>query len=114
MSIAGDLDIEKTIALIEAYFGPIPRGTGDIPTVEDAEPPLTQEIRDTVYDNIQLPAVVQAYRIPPNGTDDYYAVSMLAQLMSQEKVQDCKRNASMRPNPRCLLVRFHLAWNIQV
>ena len=83
LSIAGDLNIEKTKELIQAYFGPIPKGTVAIPSVDDTEPPLKGEIRDTVYDNIQLPAVIQAYRIPANGTDDYYAVSMLAQLMSQ-------------------------------
>jgi len=83
LSIAGDLDIEKAKVLIQAYFGPIPKGSKDIPAVDDKELPLKGEIRDTVYDNIQLPAVIQAYRIPANGTDDYYAVSMLAQLMSQ-------------------------------
>jgi len=83
LSIAGDLNIEKTKELIQAYFGPIPKGTVAIPSVDDTEPPLKGEIRDTVYDNIQLPAIIQAYRIPANGTDDYYAVSMLAQLMSQ-------------------------------
>ena len=44
---------------------------------------MTGEIRDTIYDNVQLPAVVQTYRIPAQGTEDYYAVSMLGTLMSQ-------------------------------
>lgn len=83
ISIAGDLDIAKTKALIQAYFGEIPRGSKEIPSVSANEPPMNGEVRDTIYDNIQLPAVVQAYRIPANGTDDFYAVSMLAQLMSQ-------------------------------
>lgn len=83
LSIAGDIDVKNTKELIKAYFGPIPKGTREIPPVTAVEPPLNGEVRDTVYDNIQLPAVVQAYRIPANGTDDYYAVSMLAQLMSQ-------------------------------
>src|SRR5690606_7633936 len=39
--------------------------------------------RDTVYDNIQLPGVIQTYRIPAQGTDDFYAVSMLSTLLSQ-------------------------------
>ncbi|TAK29765.1 MAG: insulinase family protein, partial [Saprospiraceae bacterium] len=30
-----------------------------------------------------LPAVIQTYRIPAQGTDEFYAVSMLSQLLSQ-------------------------------
>ncbi len=43
---------------------------------------MTEEIRDTVYDNIQLPAVIQSYRIPAQGTEDYYAINMLTTLLS--------------------------------
>lgn len=50
------------------------------PTI--VEPPLGGEVRDTIYDEIQLPAVMQAYRIPAQGSDDYYAVSMLNSLLS--------------------------------
>ncbi len=83
LSIAGDIDVEKTKELVQAYFGEIPKGTKEIPEVTIVEPPLGGEVRDTIYDNIQLPGVIQAYRIPANGTEDFYAVSMLAQLMSQ-------------------------------
>jgi len=44
---------------------------------------MTMEIRDTIYDNVQLPAVVQTYRIPAQGTPDFYAVEMLGTLLSQ-------------------------------
>lgn len=40
-------------------------------------------MRDTVLDNIQLPAVVMAYHVPAQGTPEYYAVNMLATLLSQ-------------------------------
>jgi predicted Zn-dependent peptidase len=40
------------------------------------------EVRDVVYDRIQLPAVVEAYRIPAYGTKDFYAVDMLNRLLS--------------------------------
>jgi zinc protease len=83
LSIAGDIDKKRTKELIKAYFAEIPKGSKAIPAVTAVEPPLGGEVRDTVYDNIQLPAVVQAYRMPANGTEDFYAVSMLAQLMSQ-------------------------------
>lgn len=83
LSIAGDFDISKTKKMINSYFGSIPKGTKAIPTPTVVEPPLGGEVRDTVFDNIQLPAVIQAYRIPAQGTPDYYAVDMLTTLLSQ-------------------------------
>lgn len=83
ISIAGDIDYEQTLALIEKYFGSIPKREGAIYRPSVVEPPLGGEVRDTVYDNIQLPAVLMAYRIPAGGTPDYYAVSMLGTLLSQ-------------------------------
>lgn len=82
LSIAGDIDLEQTKKQIEKYFGTIPKGKRPVQRPDIVEPPMTAEIKDTVYDNIQLPAVIQAYRIPAQGTDDFYAVSMLGTLLS--------------------------------
>lgn len=83
LSIAGDINIEQAKKWIEQYFGTIPKKEGDIYRPEIVEPELTQEVHDTVFDNIQLPAVVHTYRIPAQGTEDYYAVNMLSTLLSQ-------------------------------
>lgn len=84
LSIAGDIDIADAKKMIRKYFGGIPKGKPAYrPTIK--EPALTGERRDTVYDNIQLPAVVQAYRVPAQGTEDYYALKMLSTLLSQGK-----------------------------
>jgi zinc protease len=83
LSIAGDIDIAQTRQLIDLYFKDIPRGKGEIQRKFPQEPPSTQEVRDTVYDNVQLPAVVFAYHIPAQGTKDFYAVKMLGMLLSQ-------------------------------
>lgn len=83
LSIAGDIDIEQTKKLIELYFGDIPRGQGEIYRPKITEPPLMSEVRDTFYDIVQLPAVILAYRIPAQGTPDYYAVQMLSTLLSR-------------------------------
>jgi zinc protease len=83
LSIAGDFDMAQAKQLIELYFGTIPRGKTEIYRPKIVEPALTAEVRDTVYDNIQLPALVCTYRIPAQGTTDFYAVSMLSTLLSQ-------------------------------
>jgi len=83
LSIAGDISIPETKKMIERYFGEIKKGTKEIPRPDIVEPKKTAEVRDTVYDNIQLPAVVMGYHTPAQGEDDFYAMSMLAQLLSQ-------------------------------
>lgn len=80
--IAGDIDIDKTKEMINKYYGGIPKGTGEIFRPKEVEPPQTAEVRDTVLDNIQLPAVIEAYHMPAQGTKDYYALSMLTTLLS--------------------------------
>ncbi|MDA8692661.1 insulinase family protein [Saprospiraceae bacterium] len=83
LSIAGDIDIDQAKKWIDKYYASIPRGTKEIYRPNIVEPPMTGEIRDTIYDNIQLPAIIQAYRIPAQGTPEFYAVDMLSTLLSR-------------------------------
>jgi predicted Zn-dependent peptidase len=83
LAIGGDLDIEKTKALIAKYYGDIPKGTKPIPRPTEVEPIQTAEKRVEFYDNVQLPAVVVAYHTPKMGTDDWYALQLLTQMLSQ-------------------------------
>lgn len=79
--LAGDIDREQARTMVARYFGEIPRGA---PVVQPLpmEPPLGGEVRDVIYDRIQLPAVVMGYRIPANGTPDFYAVELLNRLLT--------------------------------
>lgn len=79
--VAGDIDEDVAREQIYRYFGDIPRGA-EVVRPSIVEEPLEQEFRSTVYDDIQLPAVVTAYRIPGNGTPDFYAVDMVNRLLS--------------------------------
>jgi len=83
LTIAGDIDKEEAKKYVEQYFAPIPKGEKEIPRPDVEEPIKNGEIRDTVYDNIQLPAIIQAYHTPAMGTEDYYAVDMLSTLLSE-------------------------------
>ena len=53
-----------------------------IPTTRVVEEPLKQEFIDTVYDNIQLPAVFIGYRSPEQNHKDYAAVEVLNTILS--------------------------------
>jgi predicted Zn-dependent peptidase len=79
--ITGDFDPKLMPDLVKKYFGDIPKG-GAVPRNKVVEPPMKAEVRDVVYDRIQLPAVVISYRIPAYGTKDFYAVDMLNRLLS--------------------------------
>lgn len=81
LSIAGDIDVEQTKEWVKEYFAGIPRGK-KVKQPDIVEPPLGGEVRDTVYDNIQLPLVLHAYRIPEQGSDDYYALDMLSSVLA--------------------------------
>ena len=79
--VAGDIDPAGAKELVGRYFGDIPQGAPVVqPTL--VEPPLGAEVRDTIFDRIQLPAVVMGYRIPANGTPDFYAVELLNRLLT--------------------------------
>jgi predicted Zn-dependent peptidase len=80
--IAGDIEYEQTRKLVEDYFGEIPRGGHKIYRPDIKEPPSTEEVRKTVYDNIQLPAIFTIYRMPGMGDPDTYALGMLQTLLA--------------------------------
>jgi len=82
LSIAGDIDVEKTKGLIQRYFGEIPKGNAAIVRTVSQEPIQTKQRVDTVYDNINLPGIIQSYHIPAQGTPEYYALNMLTTYLS--------------------------------
>lgn len=79
--IAGDVEANGVKMLVEKYFGGIPRGKRPTLTVTAVEPPQSREYRETVPDNVELPAVFQAYHIPEEGSSDYYALQLLADIL---------------------------------
>jgi len=92
ISIAGDIDPAQAKIWIDKYFGTIAKGTHVIPRPTIVEPMKNAEVRDTVYDNIQLPAVVQAYHGPAQGTEDAYAVEMMSMVLSQGSSSRLQKN----------------------
>lgn len=92
LSIAGDLNIAEAKALIHKYFATIPIKTKDIYRPSVVEGPIGRELVDTIYDNVQLPALIYTYHNPAQGTKDFYAVSMLNKILSDGKSSRLVRN----------------------
>lgn len=82
LSIAGDIDKAQAKHLIAKYFAEIKKGTKEIPRPTITAPDMGGEVKEEVFDNIQLSAVMYGYRMPKQGTDDYYAIQMLTTLLS--------------------------------
>lgn len=82
LTIAGDIDYAQTEAWVKKYFTEIPMGKKEIYRPNVKEPKKTEEIRDVIYDNIQIPAVIQAYNLPPKTDADSYALSMLSTYLT--------------------------------
>ena len=83
--VAGDIDVEAVKVMIEDYFGPIPRGE-DIVRNFPKEDPITEPMRAKAYDpNIQIPAVMAAYRTPSFKHRDSYVLSMISTYLSDGK-----------------------------
>ena len=83
--VAGDIDKSEVKKMIKDYFGPIPKGpevTRDLPKEE----PLTEALKATAYDpNIQIPAVIAAYRTPSQKDRDSYVLNMISSYLSGGK-----------------------------
>lgn len=85
LTISGDLDINKTRALVKSYFAEIPKGAPiSRKTFQLAE--INKQIIDTVYDaNIQLPAIFSAYRVPGKNSRDSKVLAMISSILSGGK-----------------------------
>ena len=98
--VAGDIDIAKTKQWIDAYFGEIPASTPIVKT-KYTELPITKEIIDSTFDNnIQIPAVITAYRIPGMTSKESKMLEMASAVLSQgsssrmfKKMVDEKKNS---------------------
>lgn len=81
--IAGDIDVEKTKELVIKYFSEIPRGPDNIPRPPADDELNDGEVREIVEDvNAPLPAVFMSYRIPEEGNEDTYALTLLSNILS--------------------------------
>lgn len=86
LTIAGDFDPADARALVQTYFGDIPRGSGKPPLAPMAVPAKFGEWwRDVVEDDVMLPRLYLAFRVPPFGTEGYYAASVCGAILGMRR-----------------------------
>jgi len=83
--VAGDLNKTDVKRMVQDYFGPIPRGK-DIVRSFPKEDPITEPMFAKAYDpNIQIPAIMAAYRTPSFKDRDAYVLGMISSYLSGGK-----------------------------
>ena len=84
--VAGDIEIDNTKKLVEAYFGDIPNN-GPVPVRETIkEDPITETVKLTEYDsNIQIPVKAFLYRTPSMKNRDSYVLQYISSVLTGGK-----------------------------
>jgi len=84
LTLCGDLDVEQGMALAEKWFGGIPTGETVPPMPGRTEIPLAlpEPVRVVVEQDISLPRVYRAHRIPPYGDDGWYPAAVAAHVLA--------------------------------
>jgi zinc protease len=93
--IVGDIEVELTQILVQAYFGDIPSGPALVPIIEQYPLPETFPVlatdaasgcqighQETLIDaQVQLPRYITAIVGPRRGTPDFYALNLLLDVL---------------------------------
>ncbi len=82
LCLVGDFKRDETMQLIEKYFGVIPAG----PLVKRREQliqPITEQVRFTMEDNVQLPAVYIAFQSAHAYSTDEYKLDIVSDVLSK-------------------------------
>ena len=82
LAIVGAFDTAQALALVNQYFGRIPKAAHEVPRDIPREPPQTKEKRVTVQEAWPLPAVVVAYHVAADGHPDAYPLHIAAKVLS--------------------------------
>ncbi|MFO7893220.1 MAG: pitrilysin family protein [Longimicrobiales bacterium] len=84
LTLCGDVEVERGMELAEKWFGGIPAGdpVPPIPGRTDIPTVLPEAVREVVEQDISLPRIYRAHRIPPYGDDDWYAAAVAAHVLA--------------------------------
>lgn len=89
--ISGDIDYKGTKKLVERYFAGLtpapPRNTQFPDNVFNQG-----EKRDTIYDNVRLPAIYIAYKIPAVTSKDLYSLTLLSSILGERRSSRLYKN----------------------
>ena len=81
--ITGDLDWREAEAEVRKYFAPVAQGNRlPVDRKIPAEPPQTARRALTLHQSVALPAFVEGYHMPADGTPDAYPLRLAGKMLS--------------------------------
>jgi len=87
LTVCGDFEDERALALIDKHFGGIPPGP-DVPAIPgrtDIPTVLERHTAATVSQDISLPRLYLAYRTPSYGSEDFYTAMVASYILGWGK-----------------------------
>ena len=82
--LSGDMDIDKSLRMIEKYFGDIESNI-EPPRRENIITDLKGDIYTTIHDDVSLPVIYISFMIPKAGTDEEYTLDYFANIIANDK-----------------------------
>jgi predicted Zn-dependent peptidase len=82
LTVAGDFEADAALGMIERHFGPLAANDA-LPPAPDVsvDPVLGEPVRETAVDQVPLPRIYLAHRVPPFGTDAFDAHDVAADIL---------------------------------
>lgn len=84
LTVAGKIDEEKTLALINEYFGVIPKPERKLPVFYTQDPVQDGERNVSLKRVGDIQVAIVAYHIPPGSHEDFAAMDVLTQVIGSE------------------------------
>ena len=81
LTIAGDFETDAALAMIDRHFGPIPTAAKPASPDMSVDALIGTDVRVTLPDQVPLPRIYLAHRIPPFGTDAFDALDVAADVL---------------------------------
>ena len=82
--IAGDIDFDRTRAMVEQWFGEIPRGA-DVPPISAPAAKLTGVTRKTITDQVRLPRLYLGWLTPRTYAPGDAALDLASSILTDGK-----------------------------
>ena len=85
LALAGDVDPDETLRLVDAYFGSLPAGAKPAPVDPPPVPTRTRETRLMLEDRVELPRLYLAWHSPRLFGDDDAELDLVADVLAGGK-----------------------------
>lgn len=80
--VSGDIQERDAENIVRKYFSEIPRGHAAARELVFEDKEIAGEVMETIEQDVPAPAVFAAYKVPPEGSDEYYDLTQLAKILS--------------------------------